>query len=172
MFAQIKFYALIIFLVAILASMSYLYANWKIAEHKAFVAEQNLNYRDNNIGQGKELLKSELKNKVIDSMLKVNNIKPKNVEKLITVNYHTHNTFKDTSIVRSGDTLRCIEYNHKGIKITGCDGLYEVDQSFKATGLVHMKPTKKFLFIKYKKKPVLEAWNEFGDTLNIKLIEK
>lgn len=172
MLSQFKMYGLFILVVLVMGTISYLYANLKIAEHKAYVAEQNINYRDNNYGQGKDLLKSELKDPRVDSMLKANSIKSKNVEKLISVSYHTHNQFKDTVLVNNGDTSRCIEYNHKGIEINGCNGTYEVKQDFEATGVVHMKPTKKFLFIKYKKRPKLEAWTAWGDTLNIKLVEK
>lgn len=157
---------------ALILIIGYLFVELRISQTKSEKLEQKINLQDNNYGSGSQLLKSEIKDPRIDSLLKANSIKPKNVDKLISVTYSTTNHFGDTTIVANGDTSKCIEYNHKGVSISGCKGSYELTENFNATGILNRKPTKKFLFIKYRKKPVLQAWTAWGDTLQIKLVEK
>jgi len=145
------------------------------AEHlakKIDKLENKINLQTNNYGKGNELLKQELKDPRIDSLLDLAKIKPKNVQSITNVHYHTNNTFKSDSLIRIGDTSVCVEYNYKGFKLSGCNGLYKDERTFNATGILHMKPTKKFLFIHYRKKPILQSWTEYGDTLDISLVER
>lgn len=134
--------------------------------------ENKINLQDNNYGKGNSILKQELKDPRIDSLLQLHSIKPKNVQSITNVHYHTHNTIRNDSIVTRTDTSICIDYYYKGWNLHGCNGLYVDNRDFNATGVLHRKPTKHFLFIKYGKVPVLNAWTEYGDTLQMKLIEK
>lgn len=134
--------------------------------------ENKINLQVNNYGKGPSILKEYIQDPRIDSLLKIARIKPKNVQAITNVEYHSHTHFKSDSIVRITDTSVCVEYEYKGWSLRGCNGTYEDDRVFKATGILHRKPTKKLLFIKYCKKPVLQSWTEYGDTLQINLIEK
>ncbi len=162
----------LVIVILIFCAFGYVYARMEHEKSMREKAEQKLNLIDNNYGQGKDLLKSELKDPRVDSLLNANKIKLKNVQAITNIEYHYHNTFKSDSLVKFKDTSICVDYNYKGWSLKGCNGSYEDDRTFKATGILHRKPTKHFLFVKYAKKPVLQSWTEYGDTLNIKLVEK
>lgn len=162
----------LVIVILVFAAFGFLYAEYTHEKNMREKAEEKINLQENNYGKGSDLLSSELKDKTIDSLLKSQAIKPKNVQSITNIHYHYAGVIKDTTIVVNGDSSKCIEYNNKGIKISGCKGLYSIQQDFTATAVLHLKPTKHFLFIKYKKKPTLQAWTAWGDSLNIKLVEK
>ncbi len=134
--------------------------------------ENKINLQENNYGKGKQLIVQEMKDPRVDTLLKLAKIKPKNVQAITNVHYHNSTIVKNDSIIAVNDTSVCIDYNYKGFRLSGCNGVYEDDRTFNATGILHRKPTKKFLFIHYCKKPVLQSWTEYGDTLQINLIER
>lgn len=129
-------------------------------------------FKESNYAISKELLKQQLENKWNDSILKANGYKPNNVQAITNIHYHKKETVIKDSIVTIKDSSVCVDYNYKGFKLSGCNGAYIDERDFAATGFVINQPTKKFLFIKYRKKPILKAWTSYGDTLQVNLIQK
>jgi len=150
----------------------YLFHLWQTEKKDRENAETIAGFKESNYAISKELLKRQLKDHWNDSILDANGYKPKNVEAVTNIHYHKTIVVKDTSVVKITDTSVCVDYNYRGWSISGCNGVYQDDRDFKATGFVINQPTKKFLFIKYCKKPILKAWTNYGDTLQVSLIQK
>lgn len=164
---------LLVAIIILLLTVGYIGIRAEHLAKKIDKLENKINLQTNNYGRGKEGLKQELKDPRIDSLLGLARIKPKNVQSITHVHYTTNNTFKSDSLIRISDTSVCIDYNYKGFKLSGCNGLYNDERTFNATGILHMKPTKHLLgIIHYRKKPVLQSWTEYGDTLDISLVER
>lgn len=150
----------------------YLFHLWQTTKHDLENAETIAGFKESNYAISKELLKEQLEDHWNDSILSANGYKTKNVEAVTNIHYHKTEVVKKDSVVTIKDSSVCVKYNHKGWELNGCDGTYVDQRDFKATGFVINQPTKKFLFIKYRKKPILKAWTNYGDTLKVSLIQK
>lgn len=154
---------------------AYLYARMKKFEKRA----DNLdNLEQNNYASDPFVLKRLLqRDSSLQALLEKNGIKKSTVESVTKITHHETFNIKDTLI---NDTLRCIKFNEKGIKIDGCNGEYvmtnnmsvyavanEIRQNRK-TGKTKTGPLK-FLFHRTIE---ANAWTEFGDTLTVKIVEK
>jgi len=149
-----------------------LYHLWQQSQQELENAKTIAKFEDSRFAISKQLLQEQLENKWNDSILKENGYKPKNVQAVTNIHYHKTEVVYDTSVIKTTDTSVCIDYNHKGFKLSGCNGVYTDEREFEATGFVINQPTKKFLFIKYRKEPILRAWTKYGDSLKISLVTK
>lgn len=150
----------------------FLFYLWQTEKQDRKNAETIAGFKESNFAISKELLKAQLENSWNDSILKANGYKTKNVQAVTNIHYHKTEVVKSDSVVTVKDSSICVDYNYKGFKLSGCNGTYTDDRDFSATGFVINQPTKKFLFIKYCKRPILKAWTNYGDTLQVSLIQK
>lgn len=145
---------------------------WQQSKKDLENAETVAGFEESRFAISKELLKAQLENSWNDSILKANGYKTKNVQAVTNIHYHKTEVVKSDSVVTVKDSSICVDYNYKGFKLSGCNGTYTDDRDFSATGFVINQPTRKFLFIKYRKRLILKAWTNYGDTLQVSLIQK
>jgi hypothetical protein len=145
---------------------------WQKSQQELENAKTIAGFKESHFAISKDLLKEQLQNKWNDSILTTNGYKTKNVQAVTNIHYHKTEIVSKDSVVTIMDSSVCIDYNYKGFKLSGCNGTYTDDRDFAATGFVINQPTKRFLFIKYRKRPILKAWTSYGDTLNVSLIQK
>lgn len=150
----------------------YLLHLWQSEKKDRENAETIAGFKESNFAISKELLKQQLEDHWNDSILNANGYKPKNVQAVTNIHYHKTEVVNKDSVVTIKDSSVCVNYDHKGFKLSGCDGTYVDERDFSATGFVINQPTKKFLFIKYRKRPTLKAWTSYGDTLQVNIIQK
>lgn len=141
-------------------------------------SENMENYERNGYADNEFLLKRLLQQDTLLSvLLKNNGVKDKSVQSVTTIKEHNIYNIKDSII---NDTLRCINFNKKGISLTGCNGEYQLTQDRrtyvvahtirqnKKTGKTKTGPLK-FLF---KQQTTVNAWTQYGDTLDVKMIQR
>lgn len=170
-----KFIILLLLIIIILSiGLSIFYIKYN--KHKDILDNQE-NLEINNYANNKYLLDKFLeKDSILLRILADNNIKKSKVTDIIKITENNKFNIKDTTI---NDTLKCINFNQKGISIDGCNGVYELKINRTMYGVAYnIRQNKKgitkkgFFKFLYPKKTTVKCWTEFGDTLNIKMIEK
>lgn len=157
-------YIIIILLVLLLINKNCTIRNLK-AENTYLTSKTN----NNNVIQANNTknFKKEISNIVTNKELRENNIKPKNIKQA------TKTTLKDSlniitvikdSTIQDTITIQCIDYKDTYNQLYGCiqkdTANYTLIIQDTLTHIISNQPTKRFLFIKYKKELKLTTINK------------
>jgi len=145
-----------VFPFAIAAILVFLFMSWRHSE------EERQRLSDNRLSNVEYLSKSEMKD-ILDTLNKTG-IKDKNIKEFTSVKteskFYIKTMLKD-SIRFDSVKLTCIDYRDNFNSLKGCfEDSVLVKHNDQLSIVLHRKPTKKFLFIKYHKIDTLEVFNE------------
>lgn len=171
-FSNLKNY--IIYILLILLAISVLLLSIQKCENKQLKAKNKyLTSKTNNSNviqpNNQKNFKKEIKELIPEKELKEQGIKTKNINQItktvVKDSLVIHTAFKD-SIINDTVKIYCLNYSDKYNSVIGCtnnniDSIQlKIQSKDTLYHIIHNKPTKKILFIKYKKEITLETINK------------